>query len=131
MAFDDLDDAIEEQDQEDDVDVDDAGEESAAIDAAADQAATEPVDVQEDSDDDEPLTEPAFEFSETTQSAIYARDDAWDAIDDMFDIDLERELRDREIREVTKSEKHDALLRFAAEHPEEIADLIEAERREQ
>lgn len=129
MAFDDLDEAIEEQDREDD-DIDDADEESTVIDAAADQAAREPVDVQEESDEDKPLTEPAFEFSEATQSAMYARDDAWDAVNDMMELDLERELRDRGIREVTKSEKQDALLRFAAEHPEEIADLIEAERAE-
>jgi hypothetical protein len=129
MAFDDLDEAIEEQDRDDDTNVNDTTEESAANDADATQAATGTGDIQEDSKDDTPLTEPAFEFSEATQSAFYARDNAWDAINDMFDIDLERELLDRGIREVTKSEKQDALLRFAAEQPEAIADLIESERR--
>jgi hypothetical protein len=129
MAFDDLDEAIEEQDRDGDGDVDNTVKESTANDADSTQAATDTGDAQKDSEDDTPLTEPAFEFSEATQSAFYARDDAWDAINDMFDIDLERELRDRGIREVTKSEKQDALLRFAAEQPEAIADLIESERR--
>jgi hypothetical protein len=131
MAFDDLDEAIEEQDRDGDGDVDNTVKESTANDADSTQAATDTGDAQKDSEDDTPLTEPAFEFSEATQSAFYARDDAWDAINDMFDIDLERELRDRGIREVTKSEKQDALLRFAAEQPEAIADLIESERREE
>jgi hypothetical protein len=79
MAFDDLDEAIEEQDRDDDTNVNDTTEESAANDADATQAATGTGDIQEDSKDDTPLTEPAFEFSEAIQSAFYARDDAWDA----------------------------------------------------
>jgi hypothetical protein len=127
MAFDDLDEAIEEQDHEDDGD--DAGEEPTEVDGAADQAASEDIDKQEDSTNESaPLTEPAFEVSETEQDALYARPATWDIFDDMLDLDLERELRERDIRDVPQSEKYDAVLRFAAEHPEAIADLIEAER---
>jgi len=129
MGFEDLEDAIEEQDQEDD------DEPETTMDATEFDTTTEETDdVQENSDDEletEPdLSAPAFEFDETDQNPLYARGRSWDQFDDMLDLELERQLRDRDLRDVPKREKHDAALRFAAEHPEEIADLIESERRD-
>lgn len=95
-----------------------------------DEPATTETEVQttEDVQDDEPSDQPAFGFDKTDQNPLYARTEAWDAFDDMLDLDLEAELRDRDLRDVPKREKHDAALRFLADHPEEIADLIESER---
>jgi hypothetical protein len=126
MAFDDLEETLEEQDQEDD------DEPGTTMDATEFDTTTEETDdVQEDSDDEgESLTEPAFEFNQTDQNPLYARPRSWDTFEDMLDLDLEAELRERGIRDVPKREKHDAVLRFVAEHGEEIADFIEDERRD-
>jgi len=129
MAFDDLDDVAAEQDKEDvDEGEDVPDEESDVIDTETVDDAGMSDDVQE-VETDEHLDEPAFEFADTKQDALYAREEAWDAFEDMLAVDLEGELRSRDLRDVPKREKHDAALRFAAEHPDEIADLIEATRR--
>lgn len=124
MGFDDLENAIEEQDEAETDDTE-ASRSTREFTAAVDETA----DVQEDVDDkSEPSTEPAFGFDEAKQDPLYARRQSWEAFDDMLDLDLERELRDRDIRDVPKREKHDAVLRFVADHAEEIADRIESER---
>jgi len=125
-GFEDLEDAIEEQDQDDSEAGDVEISETDPVDSV-----DEVADVQEDSDDEsESLTEPAFEFEQTDQNPLYARPRSWDTFEDMLDLDLEAELRERGIRDVPKREKHDAVLRFVAEHGEEIADFIEDERRD-
>jgi len=126
MAFDDLDEAIEEQDRDDQEDREKPGE----SDEFVEQEQVGDLVVDEQRDDQEPLTDPAFAFDETKQDALYARPDAWEVFDDLLDLDLERELRDRGIRDVSKREKHDAVLRVVTNHAEEVADQIEAERRD-
>lgn len=72
----------------------------------------------------------AFDADETAQRPAYARESTWDAFDDALDLDVERELRDREIRGATKREKIDAVLRLAIDQPGEVARLVEQARRE-
>lgn len=73
---------------------------------------------------DEEAGGPAFPFSATTQRPLYARDESWDAFDDVLALDVERALREANVRDATKSELHDAALRVLAEHPEEIVHMV-------
>ncbi|MFB6270902.1 MAG: hypothetical protein ABEH83_13230 [Halobacterium sp.] len=72
---------------------------------------------------------PAFEYGEVKQSPLYARPAAWNALEDALDLEVVRALREAGIRNEEKRELHDAVLRVAAEHPEEIAAAVEATRR--
>jgi hypothetical protein len=75
--------------------------------------------------------DPAFPFDETKQSPVYARPAAWNALDDALDLDVQRRLREAGVRDVPKRELHDAALRVAAAHPEEVfAAVVEARRSE-
>lgn len=129
MAFDDLEDATEDQDEggssQSETESEPAESESSQTQSMSESQADTAT-----SDSDTVSDQPAFEFSETTQDALYARPDAWDEFEDLLDLDLERELRDRGIRNVAKSEKCDAALRVLTELSEEIADQIERARRE-
>jgi hypothetical protein len=76
------------------------------------------------------LEDPAFDYSDSNQGPIYARPETWDRYDDVLELDVERYLRDNGVRNAQKRELHDAALRLAARHPEELGDLlIEARRR--
>lgn len=72
---------------------------------------------------------PAFEYGEVKQSPLYARPEAWNALEDALDLRVVRALREAGVRNEEKRELHDAVLRVAAEHPEEIAEAVEAARR--
>lgn len=75
------------------------------------------------------IDEPAFDFDAAVQRPLYARSEAWDAIEDTLELDVERELRtEHDVRNASKRELHDALLQVAAEHAEEIADQVVTER---
>jgi len=102
----------------------------ADTDADLDQDHSADVDLSQSMADDtnEDVSEPAFEFGDTHQHAVYVRPDAWQAFEDWLDLQLEQDLRDRGVREVTKSEKHDAILRIITEHAGEVADQIESAR---
>lgn len=84
----------------------------------------------EDSPDADPLETPAFEFADAKQSPLYARPAAWQAFEDAVDLDVIRALREAGVRNEAKRELHDAALRVAAEHPEEIADALREAREE-
>jgi len=127
MAFDDLNETLEEQDRDDQEMTEKSGESVTAVEETTTRSTQDDV-VNEQRDEEPALTDPAFSFDETKQDAIYARPDAWEIFDDMLDLDLERELRDRGVREVSKREKHDAVLRVVADHAKEVADQIEGER---
>lgn len=130
MGFDDLDEAIEDQDTEDaDVDGDDSRTKPTFDESPTTTMSETQTETAATSDDQDDIQSgPAFPFDEADQNPLYARPEAWDAFDDMLDLALETELRDRGIRDASKSEKHDAALRILAEHAEEIADQIESER---
>lgn len=75
-------------------------------------------------------TDPAFPFDESVQAQIYPRRTTHEAFEDFLDIDVKRHLRERDVREETGRELHEAVLRVAMEHPEEIAETVAEQRRE-
>ena len=79
---------------------------------------------------DEGVDEPAFPFDEAVQAQIYPRKSTHEAFEDFLDIDVKRHLREREIRNETGRELHEAVLRVAMEHPEDIAAELEAQRQD-
>jgi hypothetical protein len=84
----------------------------------------------EASEESAAATEPAFPFDESVQAQIYPRRTTYEAFEDFLDIDVKRHLRERDVREETGRELHEAVLRVAMEHPEEIAAELESQRRE-
>ena len=74
--------------------------------------------------------EPAFSFDESVQAQIYPRKSTHEEFEDFLDIKVKRHLRDRDIRNETGRELHEAVLKIAMQYPEEIAEQLEAERTE-
>ncbi|MDS0300460.1 hypothetical protein NDI76_17060 [Halogeometricum sp. S1BR25-6] len=67
---------------------------------------------------------PAFEFEDTTAKSVYVRSETLSVMDDA-EFEVESLLRrDHDVRDVTGREFHDALVRVAADHPEEVAEVI-------
>ncbi|CQH56715.1 uncharacterized protein HHUB_2421 [Halobacterium hubeiense] len=97
----------------------------------ADDAASDPaVDGAADSSGSETSDEPAFEYDDVKQAPLYARPEAWAALEDALDLDVVRTLREAGVRNEEKRELHDAVLRVAADHPDEIAEAVQEARRE-
>lgn len=71
---------------------------------------------------------PAFGFDEAKQRPLYARQSAWDEFEDALAIDVETTLRRNDVRDAPKRELHDAALRVLAEHADEVADRVLQER---
>ena len=76
-------------------------------------------------------SEPAFEFEDDIQRTIYVRDGSWQQVQDAINFETKRLLADHNLRDndLFKREFHDALVRTAANHPEEIARYILHDRR--
>ncbi len=139
MGFDDLEAA--EQDRPDKQDEEpeasepepDAATEVPAGSSTPDSTAEETADSEPEDESPEPAVSdtPAFEYDDVKQSPIYARPEAWTALEDALDLDVVRSLRDAGIRNEEKRELHDAVLRVAADHPDEIADAVRQARREE
>jgi hypothetical protein len=71
---------------------------------------------------------PAFTFDETSAKSLYVRDGTLDLFEDT-EFEVEATLRsDHGVRDLTSREFHDALVHVAAEHVDEIAAQIDAER---
>ncbi|MDS0295100.1 hypothetical protein [Halogeometricum luteum] len=67
---------------------------------------------------------PAFEFEDTTAKSVYVRSETLSVMDDA-EFEVESLLRrDHDVRDVTGREFHDAFVRVAADHPEEVAAVI-------
>jgi|APHM01.1.fsa_nt_gi hypothetical protein len=125
--FSDLDEALGEEDNDDEDDIDRtvdnpdnrrAEDDDAEPNASASRGPIEAVDAG-----------PAFAFGETKQAPLYARPIAWNELEDTLDFEVQRQLRERGIRDVPKRELHDAALRVAAEQPVKIvAALLNARR---
>ncbi|WP_353633874.1 hypothetical protein ABSL23_11925 [Halobacterium sp. NMX12-1] len=135
MGFDDLEAAEQSRADRDD----ESGEQNADTTASepadratdADDAASDPaVDGAADSSGDETSDEPAFEYDDVKQAPLYARPEAWAALEDALDLDVVRTLREAGVRNEEKRELHDAVLRVAADHPDEIAEAVQEARRE-
>ncbi|ELZ84848.1 hypothetical protein C453_12556 [Haloferax elongans ATCC BAA-1513] len=102
-----------------------AVDENQSTDGADQSADSEPEPSAESSqhDDDEP-DGPAFEFEATTAKSVYVRQETLDVMDDA-EFEVESLLRrEHDIRDLTGREFHDALIRVAAEYPEEIVDVV-------
>ncbi|GAA0681521.1 hypothetical protein ACFQDG_03430 [Natronoarchaeum mannanilyticum] len=93
----------------------------AADDLSGSQPSTGADGVDTTSDPASPSDGPAFPYDEVTQRPLYAREAAWNAFEDALELDVERTLREYDVRDAAGRELHDAALRVAAEHPEEIA----------
>jgi hypothetical protein len=90
---------------------------------SSDSAARDDFEASPD-DGESPADEPPFTFDEAKQRPLYARPAAWDAFEDALVLEVERLLREHDVRNAEKRELHDAALRVAARHPEEIADEL-------
>lgn len=101
-------------------------EESESNDTQKEQTSVEPTPEPAESTDTEG---PAFEYSEVKQRPLYAREETWDRFEDALGITVLPKLRKAGIRDESKREIHDAVLRLAAEEPERVAELIESERK--
>lgn len=73
---------------------------------------------------------PGFEFSEVRQKPLYARDKTWDELEDKLGIRVTPELRRMEIRDEETREVHDAILKVALNHIDEVPDQIYKTREE-
>jgi len=113
---------------------DDAGEGSEVVERNDGDEAEEATESNAETDgaesavDTEQATEtadgPAFEFEATTAKSIYVRTATLDRLDDA-EFEVESLLRrEHDVRDLTGREFHDALVRVAAEYPEEIADAV-------
>lgn len=75
-----------------------------------------------------PRKTPAFEFSETNQEQFYVRESTWDEWEKARDAELKPALVLDDVEDVRGSEIHDAVVRLAADNPEEVAAYVKAER---
>ncbi len=74
-----------------------------------------------DADEASDPSGPAFSFEETTPKSIYVRDETLDVLEDA-EFDVESVLRrEYDVRDVTGREFHDAVVRLAADHVDDIA----------
>lgn len=113
-------------------DLNEAGKDQAAdeADPVADEADESVEEETATSTTDTGRNEPAFSFDESVQAQIYPRRSTHEAFEDFLDMDVKRHLRDREIRNETGRELHEAVLQVAMQYPEEIAERLEADRTE-
>jgi hypothetical protein len=118
MAFDDLDDAVSDQRNED--------TEQPEITEKEESPTEQPTATTKEQTD--PLTEPAFEFSESRQIQFYPRERTYEAFEDTLDIEVKRLLRERGIRNESGRELHEAVLRVAIENPSLVAQKVAEER---
>lgn len=76
------------------------------------------------SDDGTSSSGPAFEFEDTTAKSVYVRPETLSVMDDA-EFEVESFLRrDHDVRDLTGREFHDALVRVAADHPEDVAEAV-------
>ncbi|MGB9965613.1 hypothetical protein [Halobacterium sp. CBA1126] len=97
-------------------------EEAPSADSSSEQTTTTEDDVSD---------QPAFEYGDVKQAPMYARPESWAALEDALDLDVVRTLREDGVRNEEKRELHDAVLRVAADHPDEIAEAVQRARREE
>lgn len=73
----------------------------------------------------DPKTTPAFEYDDTKNAAQYVRPETAERVDDAWEFDVKRYLvREIGLENVAKREWQDAILRYAAENPKRVADLV-------
>ncbi|WP_262174520.1 hypothetical protein [Haloarcula laminariae] len=133
MGFDDLDEAMSEQDGKE-------SKSAGAPEAASQQGSTNLAGDSERShsptkgtttsdSSSSSLDHPAFPFEDSKQEAIYPTVETLTEFDDTLDFEVKRRLRDEGLRDVPKREYHEALLQLAIEQPERLAELVIENRR--
>ncbi|WP_411968816.1 hypothetical protein [Haloferax sp. YSSS75] len=95
------------------------------------QSTPEPEPSDEPAEDPEPEAvaspreQPAFEFDETVHKALYVLEDVADEFDDVITYDVERELtREHGLKNIKKSELHNAALAVVSEHSDLIVEKV-------
>lgn len=133
MGFDDLDEAMSEQDSEEtsttDTPEDDRQEPAPDPTSDLEQSTDSTTHATEDDSSTSSLEHPAFPFEDSKQEAIYPTVETLTEFDDTLDFEVKRRLRDEGLRDVPKREYHEALLQLAIEQPERLAELIIENRR--
>ncbi|SFR74784.1 hypothetical protein SAMN04487947_4143 [Halogeometricum rufum] len=120
-----LGDVVEEEEPE--APVGESGE-SASAETSDDAGVTDEADAL---DDAASSGSPAFEFEDTSAKSVYVRPETLSVMDDA-EFEVESLLRrDHEVRDLTGREFHDALVRVAADHPDEVVTAILAARDEE
>lgn len=110
---------------EDDSPTDQADSEPTSDSGATSEASSESAQSTTDTASSNDPQQPAFEFSETTQTPIYVRSETLEEFQKAVKLDVERALiEDHDVANSTKSEIHDAMLRLAVEQPERVAELL-------
>ncbi|WP_416841321.1 hypothetical protein [Haloferax sp. DFSO52] len=75
--------------------------------------------------DPSPKEKPAFEFDETVHKALYVLEEVAAEFDDIITYDVERELtREHGLKNIKKSELHNAALSVVSEHPDLIVERV-------
>lgn len=85
----------------------------------------EPAEPPEEPEEHDPMTDSAFEFEDSRQSAVYPREDVWDEFNDTLEWEVRRDLVEEGFENVTKRELHEAALRALNENPDQIVDQFE------
>ena len=93
------------------------------------EAETEPEPSGESDTADPADIGPAFEYSDVKQRPLYARAETWNNLEDELGITVTPELRRKGIRDEETREIHDAILKVAIEHIDEIPEIVAEERR--
>jgi len=133
MGFDDLDEAMSDQDNEEpETDQNsniDSQQNSADFSEDAKQSLDSIRETTESASSGNSLDHPAFPFEDSKQEAIYPTVETLTKFDDTLDFEVKRRLRDEGLRDVPKREYHEALLQLAIEQPERLAELVIENRR--
>jgi len=133
MGFDDLEDAIEEQDQQNknsnaestvDTEPPQSEMQTEADNSAKVAKATKPDEDEMQAQSKADLSTPAFEFDDAVQKGWYARENSWSEFNAAVDFEIKRELHSRDVENVTRSEITEAVLWTAVEQPELVAEKL-------
>lgn len=95
-----------------------------------DEPASKAADSQDDANQQGDIHTKAFDYSEAKQSPMYARPEAWDEYEDAMELEVERQLRDLDIRNIQKRELNEAMLLVAAENTDLVVEKALELRRE-
>ncbi|QFU81738.1 hypothetical protein [Natronorubrum aibiense] len=124
LGTDDDDSAADEVDDGDDIDATAETPTHAPDDDSAQPALTSTQTSSEQPRDDDAVPGPAFEYSAVRQRPLYARGETWDELEDQLGITVTPELRRMGIRDDETREVHDAVLKVALEHIDEVPEQI-------
>ncbi|WP_394349757.1 MULTISPECIES: hypothetical protein [Haloferax] len=85
----------------------------------------EPITESDTEDTAAPQEAPAFEFDETVHKALYVLEEVATEFDDIITYDVERDLtRTHGLKNIKKSELHNAALSVVSEHPDLIVERV-------